>query len=198
MLPNLQGTSLYLIGMMGSGKTTIGKLLADHFEYQFFDTDHLIEQITQQSVSQIFSELGELAFRQLETQVMSELSSYVRKMVSTGGGIVTTPENWGHLRSGVIVWLDVPIDVLKYRLESDTTRPILQSGSDLETTLRSLMSDRSSLYAQADLHISIAADDTPEMICDRILAALHVACEEKAAENARIRQLNAENPFQAN
>ena len=54
MLPNLQGISLYLIGMMGSGKTTIGKLLADRFEYQFFDTDQLIEQITQQSVSEIF------------------------------------------------------------------------------------------------------------------------------------------------
>lgn len=196
MLPNLQGISLYLIGMMGSGKTTIGKLLADRFEYQFFDTDQLIEQITQQSVSKIFAESGESVFRQLETQVMSELSSYVRKMVSTGGGIVITPENWGHLRSGVIIWLDVPIDVLKSRLESDTSRPILQSSVDLETTLESLLCDRSELYAQADVHISIEHHDTPEIICDRILAALIVACEEKAAETAKIRQLNDSTPFQ--
>ena len=196
MLPNLQGISLYLIGMMGSGKTTIGKLLADRFEYQFFDTDQLIEQITQQSVNEIFAESGESVFRQLETQVMSELSSYVRKMVSTGGGIVTTPENWGHLRSGVIIWLDVPIDVLKSRLESDTSRPILQSSVDLETKLESLFCDRSELYAQADVRISIEHHDTPEIICDRILSALIVACEEKAAETAKIRQLNDSTPFQ--
>ena len=196
MLPNLQGISLYLIGMMGSGKTTIGKLLADWFEYQFFDTDQLIEQITQQSVNEIFAESGESVFRQLETKVMSELSSYVRKMVSTGGGIVTTPENWGHLRSGVIIWLDVPIDVLKSRLESDTSRPILQSSVDLETKLESLFCDRSELYAQADVRISIEHHDTPEIICDRILAALLVACEEKAAETAKIRQLNDSTPFQ--
>ena len=196
MLPNLQGISLYLIGMMGSGKTTIGKLLADRFEYQFFDTDQLIEQITRQSVSEIFAESGESVFRQLETQVMSELSSYVRKMVSTGGGIVITPENWGHLRSGVIIWLDVPIDVLKSRLESDTSRPILQSSVDLETKLESLFCDRSELYAQADVRISIEHHDTPEIICDRILEALIVACEEKAAETAKIRQLNDSTPFQ--
>jgi shikimate kinase len=196
MLPNLQGISLYLIGMMGSGKTTIGKLLADRFEYQFFDTDQLIEQITQQSVSEIFAESGESVFRQLETQVMSELSSYVRKMVSTGGGIVMTPENWGHLRSGVIIWLDVPIEVLKSRLESDTTRPILQSSTDLETKLESLFCDRSQLYAQADLRIAIEHHDTPEIICDRILAVLNIACEEKAAETAKIRQLNDSTPFQ--
>ena len=196
MLPNLQGISLYLIGMMGSGKTTIGKLLADRFEYQFFDTDQLIEQITQQSVSEIFAESGESVFRQLETQVMSELSSYVRKMVSTGGGIVMTPENWGHLRSGVIIWLDVPIEVLKSRLESDTTRPILQSSPDLETKLESLFCDRSELYAQADLRIAIEHHDTPEIICDRILVALKIACEEKAAETAKIRQLNDSTPFQ--
>ncbi|MBC7514904.1 MAG: shikimate kinase [Alkalinema sp. FL-bin-369] len=197
MLPNLQGISLYLIGMMGSGKTTIGKLLADRFEYQFFDTDHLIEQITQQSVSEIFAESGESVFRQLETQVMSELSSYVRKMVATGGGIVMTPENWGHLRSGIIIWLDVPTEVLKSRLESDTTRPILQlSNVDLETKLEALFCDRLELYAQADLRIAIEHHDTPEIICDRILAALVVACEEKATETAKIRQLNDSTPFQ--
>jgi shikimate kinase len=200
MIPNLQGTSLYLIGMMGSGKTTIGSILADRLGYQFFDTDQLIEQITQQSVSQIFAESGEPVFRQVETQVLGELSSYVRKVISTGGGIVTTPENWGHLRNGVIVWLDVPIKVLKSRLESDTTtiRPILQTSTDLEAKLRSLLATRSALYAQADLRIAIEADDTPEVICDRVLAAVSVACDEKATEVEKIRQMNATTPFQMN
>jgi shikimate kinase len=198
MIPNLQGTSLYLIGMMGSGKTTIGTLLADRLNYQFFDTDQLIEQITQQSVSQIFAESGESVFRQVETQVLAEVSSYLRKVISTGGGIVTTPENWGHLRNGVIVWLDAPIEVLKSRLESDTTRPLLQSDTDLGTKLTSLLETRSALYLQADLRITIAAADTPEMICDRVLDSLRFACDEKAREVETIRQLNDEKPFEMN
>ena len=118
-------------------------------------------------------------------------------MVATGGGMVITPENWGHLRSGVIIWLDVPIDVLRTRLESDITRPILQSSEgDLKTKLESLLCDRSQLYAQADLRIAIDHHDTPETICDRILAALAIACEEKATETAKIRQLNDSTPFQ--
>jgi shikimate kinase len=196
MLPNLQGTSLYLIGMMGSGKTTIGTLLADRLSYQFFDTDQLIEQITQQSVSQIFAASGEPVFRQIETQVLGEVSSYMRKVISTGGGVVTTPENWGHLRNGVIIWLDVPIEVLTSRLESDTTRPILQSATDLETKLTSLLETRSTLYSQADLRIAIGADETPEIICDRVLEVIRIACDEKAKEVERIRQLNDETPFQ--
>jgi shikimate kinase len=197
-IPNLQGTSLYLIGMMGSGKTTIGQLLADRLSYQFFDTDGLIETITQQSVTQIFETSGESGFRQVETQVLSELSSYGRKLISTGGGIVTMPENWGHLRTGVIVWLDVPVAVLCDRLALDTSRPILQDGDgDLQTKLQGLVEVRSSLYAQADLHIEIAAEETPEEICDRILAELTIACQAKADEKEQTLQLNHEKPFQA-
>lgn len=198
-IPNLQGTSLYLIGMMGSGKTTIGKLLADRLSYQFFDTDGLIETITQQSVTQIFESSGESGFRQVETQVLSELSSYGRKLISTGGGIVTVPENWGHLRTGVIVWLDVPVEVLCDRLALDSSRPILQAGQEnLQTKLQTLMEARSSLYAQADLHIEIGAEDSPEMICDRIMTELTIACEAKANEKEQILKLNREKPFQTN
>ncbi len=196
---NLQGTSLYLIGMMGSGKTTIGGLLADRLGYQFFDTDGLIETITQQSVTEIFATSGESGFRQVETQVLSELSSYGRKLISTGGGIVTMPENWGHLRTGVIVWLDVPVPVLCDRLALDTSRPILQASDEpLQTKIQTLMDARSALYAQADLHIEIAAEDSPAAICDRILAELAIACQAKADEKKQTLQLNREKPFQTN
>ncbi len=199
LITNLQGTSLYLIGMMGSGKTTIGKLLSDRLGYQFFDTDGLIETITQQSVTEIFATMGEVGFRQVETQVLSELSSYGRKLISTGGGIVTVPENWAHLRTGVIVWLDVPVLLLCDRLSLDKTRPILQSGEeDLQTKLQTLIEARSSLYAQADLHIEIGAEDSPEVICDRIITELTIACNAKADEKKQILQLNRETPFQAN
>ena len=192
-LPNLQGTNVYLIGMMGSGKSTIGTILADRLEHQFFDTDVLIEQVSGRSVAELFEQSSENAFRQLETQVLRELSGYLRKLIATGGGIVVTPENWGHLRSGIIIWLDVPVEVLSARLANDTTRPLLKG--DLDSKLNDLFADRSFLYSQADLHIKIAAHETPEEICDRILVDLNAALVAKAEENASILKLNQVQPF---
>ncbi len=193
---NLQGTNLYLIGMPGSGKSTIADRLATELHYQVFDTDQLIEQITQQSIAQIFEESGEPVFRQLETRVLSELAGYGRKLVATGGGIVITPENWGYLRTGVIIWLDVPLEVLKERLDADDSRPLLKT-EDLKLRLQSLWEARSPLYRQADLHIEIQSSDTPEMICDRILQQLTQAYQEKLDQDAAILKMNETAPFQA-
>ncbi|OUC12254.1 MAG: shikimate kinase [Alkalinema sp. CACIAM 70d] len=191
---DLQGTNLYLIGMMGSGKSTVGKILADRLGYQFFDSDTVIEQVAQQPVSQIFAESGEAVFRELETRVLAEIAGHGRKLVATGGGIVLKPENWGYLRHGVIIWLDASIEILQARLAADTTRPLLQ-GTDLETKLRSLYHDRQALYAQADLRIMLGETDTPEEICDRILLALAKACQEKREQDAEIEELNRQKPF---
>lgn len=191
----LQGTSVYLIGMMGSGKSTVGQLLAAQLGYQFLDTDSLIEQAVGQSVSEIFAESGEAVFRELETRTLAELTAYGRKLIATGGGIVLKPENWGYLRNGVIVWLDVPVEVLLARLQADTTRPLLQQG-DLEDRLRSISSQRRDLYAQADLKITIAATDSPEAICDRIGQALAQACREKLELDAETERLNRLRPYQ--
>ena len=192
-LPNLQGTNVYLIGMMGSGKSTIGTILSDRLNHQFFDTDVLIEQVSGRSVTELFEQSGESSFRQIETQVLRELSGYLRKLIATGGGIVVTPENWGHLRSRIIIWLDVPVEVLSARLANDTTRPLLKG--DLDSKLNDLFADRSALYSQADLHIEIAAHETPEQICDRILVDLNAALVAKAEENASILKLNQVQPF---
>ena len=164
----LRGVNLYLIGMMGSGKTTVGRLLAQQLGYQFFDTDAVIEQLAGQPVSQIFAEAGEAAFRQLETQVLAELSTYTRLTIATGGGIVLKRENWSYLRHGVIVWLDAPIEQLQRRLETDTTRPLLQGG-DLATKLESLLDARRSLYAQADTQVTSLTDETPEQVAVRVI-----------------------------
>ncbi len=210
----LQGTSIYLIGMMGAGKTTIGQLLAASLNYGYFDTDGLIEQATQQPVSQIFAESGEAIFRELETRTLEALAPMLRCTIATGGGIVLKPENWGYLRNGVIVWLDVPIAVLQARLESDTTRPLLQESQLRESQLResqlrkSQLRDgnlgdrlqqldvaRRSLYAQADIQITIAATETPEQIRDRILVAIDQACAAKAESDAAIQRANQEQPY---
>jgi|SRR6478672_12626982 len=164
----LKGLNLYLVGMMGVGKTTIGKLLAQTLNYRFFDTDALISKITQQSINEIFNSAGEPAFREIESQVLAELSAYTYLVVATGGGIILKRENWSYLHHGMIVWLDVPVDLLMLRLQHDTTRPLLRDP-DPAGKLQSLLNQRQSLYAQADVRISVSAGETPEQVATRVL-----------------------------
>jgi len=169
MNPLPQGINLYLIGMMGSGKTTVGKVLAEMLGYRFFDTDAVIEQLAQQPISQIFATSGEAAFRQLETQVLAELSAYRILAIATGGGIVLDRQNWSYLKHGLIVWLDVSVEEICDRLQGDVSRPLLQ-GADLQQKLSALLEERRPLYAQADLQVPVDAGETPEAIALRILA----------------------------
>lgn len=164
----LKGVNLYLIGMMGAGKTTVGRLLAQQLGYQFFDTDTVIEQVAKQTVSQIFAEAGEAEFRRLESQVLSELCAYKQLTIATGGGIVLKRENWSYLRHGIIVWLDVPVEQLLLRLQEDTTRPLLQD-TDPAAKLQALLEQRQPLYAQADVHVICTPDETPEQIAGRAI-----------------------------
>ncbi len=157
--------------MMGAGKSTVGQHLAKLLGYRFFDTDCVIEAVVQKSVAQIFAESGEDRFRALETQVLAELSAYTRLVIATGGGIILKRENWSYLRYGVIVWLDVPVERLQVRLQNDQTRPLLHAA-DLETTLRSLLQQRTPLYAQADVQVTCQSEETPDIICDRILQGI--------------------------
>ncbi|MBE9029440.1 shikimate kinase [filamentous cyanobacterium LEGE 11480] len=193
----LQGINVYLIGMMGSGKTTIGQRFAEALEYRYFDTDQLIETAAKQPVTQIFAESGEPVFRELETNTLQALSSMTRCTIATGGGIILKPENWGYLRNGVIVWLDVPVDVLYDRLQADTTRPLLQQG-DLREQLEILDASRRSIYSQADIHLPITATDTPAQIATRGLTLIAQACEAKAKEDDQIQRMNADKPFTVN
>jgi len=167
----LQGLSVFLVGMMGVGKTSVGRVLARKLGYRFVDTDVSIEKVAGRSVREIFATEGEAYFRDLEAKVLAELSSYTRCAIATGGGIVLEQMNWSYLRQGAIVWLDAPVDVIVRRLEGDRTRPLLQE-TDLAQKLSSLLEVRRSLYAQADLHIEIEVEQTPEAIaseiCDRI------------------------------
>jgi len=164
----LQGTSIILIGMMGCGKTTVGRILAEALGYRFFDTDAVIESAAHKSIPEIFATDGETGFRELETQVLAELSSYSRLVIATGGGIVLARQNWSYLHHGVVVWLDVPVDHLFQRIQGDTNRPLLQAP-DPQKKLQDLMDERRSLYAQADVRVVLQGDEPPEWVCDRVL-----------------------------
>jgi len=167
----LRGMSIFLIGMMGTGKTTVGQLLAKEISYRFFDTDVLIERVLAKSISEIFAQEGEAIFRDVETQVLCQLCAETRSIVSTGGGVVLNPKNWSHLRHGLVIWLDAPVPVLVERLSADDTRPLLRS-EDLTQKLTQLSQERRSLYSEADLHISIESLATPAQIVTDILEAL--------------------------
>ena len=190
----LQGLNIYLVGMMGAGKTTVGELLAKEMGYKFFDTDSLITQVAKKSIPEIFAEDGEQAFRALESQVLGEISSYTRLVIATGGGIVVEPRNWSYLHQGLVVWLDVPISVLVARLQSDmaapdqdnmarqgdrqTTnqRPLLRianqdsnQDNNLEQRLQNIFIQRQKMYAEADLKISISDLQTPPVVKNQIV-----------------------------
>jgi shikimate kinase len=170
---DLQGLNIYLVGMMGAGKSTIGKLLADRLGYSFIDTDTTIEQAAGQSIPDIFQSTGEAEFRQIESQILGEIAAYTRLVVATGGGIVIKKENWSHLQQGLVIWLDVPIAVLLERITQDTEniRPLLQTPDPL-ATLEQLFTSRRDRYAEADLHIEIAANQPPTAIVEQILTAI--------------------------
>ena len=164
----LAGRSIYLVGMMGSGKTSTGRPLAERLGYGFVDADAVIEQAAGCSIPEIFERDGEAGFRSLESQVLSAISQRHSLVVATGGGVVTQPENWGMLHSGIVIWLDVVPDQLLQRLNADSTvRPLLQTA-DPEAALNALLNERRPLYAEADLTVVIN-DETPEAVADGIL-----------------------------
>ncbi len=181
---------------MGAGKTTIGRLLAEQLNYHFFDTDTVIEQAARQPITQIFAESGEATFRQIETQVLSQLSHHTRLAIATGGGIVLTRENWSYLRHGIVVWLDVPIEQLHQRLQHDTSRPLLQDqNAKLKEKLQTLLEHRHPLYSQADVQVTTLADEPATQVAARVLEAIAQKCQEKLQLNERLRLMNQETPY---
>jgi shikimate kinase len=170
----LRGVNLYLVGMMGVGKTTVGQILARELKYHFFDTDRVIAQAANQSIADIFAQEGEEAFRDLETQVLSQLSAYKNLIVATGGGIILRSINWSYLHQGIVVWLDVPVDQLCDRLRLDTTRPLLRDG-ELKLKLENLLKERERFYIQADVRVLTDMSETPEVVAFRAIEEIQKA-----------------------
>ncbi|MDA0266243.1 MAG: shikimate kinase [Cyanobacteria bacterium] len=168
---HLKGTNLYLVGMMGSGKSTLGQRIAQQLGYRCFDTDRLIEQAAGQAIPELFAQSGEAAFRELETQVLNQLAPYTRLVVATGGGIVVRRQNWGQLRHGIVIWLDVPIAELVQRLQGDTSRPLLQRP-DWPEHLAQILADRQRLYQEADIHLAVNPGEGVEAIAERLFMLL--------------------------
>ena len=176
----MRGVNLYLVGMMGAGKSTVGRLLAQQLNYRFVDTDDLIQKSTGKTIPDIFATEGEPAFRAIETAVLAQVSAYTHMAIATGGGIVTQRQNWSYLHHGIVVWLDVSAEQIYQRLQGDTSRPLLQT-EEPAATLQQLLDQRSPLYAQADLTVTIAPDESPEQVAARVLDGLKDVLKPQAA-----------------
>ncbi|MFZ0409728.1 MAG: shikimate kinase [Cyanobium sp.] len=168
----LQGLNLYLVGMMGAGKSATGRPLAAALGYRFIDADRVIEQTAGRTIAEIFASDGESGFRELETAVLDSIAPWHSLVVATGGGVVTRPSNWGHLQQGVVVWLDAPQDLLLERLSADATPRPLLALADPAKRLATLLAERRPLYGQADLTVIQRAGDSPQRIAQRVLEAL--------------------------
>ena len=139
--------NLYLIGMMGSWKTTVGKILANVLGREFSDIDTMIESHTKMKISDIFDLLGENKFRKEETHVLTQISESSGAIVSTGGGIILSKENRKIIKeSGYTIFLNAPPSVLAKRIKISKKRPILNPEISLEKQLQDIWSDRKDWY----------------------------------------------------
>jgi shikimate kinase len=180
----LEGLNLYLVGMMGTGKSAVGRPLAEALGYRFIDADSVLEQVAGRSIPEIFARDGEAGFRALETAVLGQISGWHSLVVATGGGVVTRPQNWGHMHQGVVVWLDAPAALLLQRLAADPTpRPLMQAADPAER-LQTLLAERNPLYAQADLRVG-QGGEPPEAVAAQVLAGLPALIKERPAAPAQ-------------
>ncbi|MDD9817129.1 MAG: shikimate kinase, partial [Gammaproteobacteria bacterium] len=160
---------IFLVGPMGSGKSTVGRLLARRLRYSFYDTDREVEVRAGATVSEIFRTEGETGFRRRESHALRQLSRRPRTVLATGGGAVLDSRNVSCLvRNGVVVYLRAAPEELARRVAGDASRPLLQ-GRELLSRIRELLRERAPCYERiADLTVDsdqLAAAAVSERIC---------------------------------
>ena len=164
-----------LVGMMGAGKTSIGRRLAARLEVPFADADHEIELAAGMTVPEIFTKYGEPEFRRLERSVIARLLHDVPHVLATGGGAYMDETTRAAMREGAFtIWLKAPVDILLGRVRkrqgADQNRPLL-ANDDMRGTLEKLLSVREPTYALADMVLE-SADEPHTVLLDKIVAAL--------------------------
>jgi len=167
--------NIFLIGMMGSWKSTVGKKLAIALNMEFVDTDDVIEEVTEMKVSDIFSEFGEVRFREMELAFFKEKSKQTGHIFSTGGGIVLQTENRNILKNdGTTFFLNASTKVLANRIHNTKKRPLLSGSNNLALRLENIWIERKKLYEDAS-HYTINTDMLgPSQVLDKILNILKV------------------------
>jgi shikimate kinase len=177
-----------LVGLMGSGKTTVGRRLAAHLERDFVDADDALEAITDRTIAEIFATDGEEAFRAIESVVFEELLEHHRpSVIASGGGLVLGAANRRRLRQpGVtVVWLDGDPAFLAGRVKAKSHRPLLAGAEPIDEVIHRLHAERAPLYREvADIVVSVApfhrTEERPKEATAERVAALVLAHEARA------------------
>jgi len=165
---------LVLVGLMGCGKSSVGRRLAAQLGVEFVDTDDEIAKAAGMSIPEIFSELGEAAFRDGEIKVISRLLAGAPKVMATGGGAFISPLVRAEIeRVGTSIWLRGDLETLWGRVEGKSSRPLLNTENPKQV-LADLMAARYPVYALADITVDTLANNTHEVVVDDINKALAI------------------------
>ncbi|GGG90657.1 shikimate kinase [Glycocaulis albus] len=173
------GRPLVLVGLMGAGKTSIGRRVADRLGWRFRDSDHEVEEAAGRSVSEIFADFGEAAFRDGERRVIARLLEEPGHcVIALGGGAFIHDETRALIKDKALsVWLKADIDTLMERVSRRDTRPLLQTD-DPRAVMETLLAERGPVYAEADIHVT-SPDATHE---GAVLAILEAMAERVEAQ----------------
>jgi shikimate kinase len=172
--------NIALIGFMGTGKSSVGRLVASHLHFEFVDTDELIEARAGCSISEIFAQAGEAAFRQIEKQVVSELAHRRRIVIASGGGLAAQPDNLASLKEhALIVCLWASPEAIWERVRHQSHRPLL-NDPDPQGQIRTLLAAREPHYRQADVLVNTEMRSVKE-VAHHVLHHYHAACPRPAA-----------------
>jgi shikimate kinase len=146
--------NIALIGFMGTGKSSVGQVIAAHLHFTFLDTDHVIEARAGKTISEIFAQQGEPVFRDLENKIVSELETRKKTVISTGGGLPANPANLASLKThSLVICLWASPEKIWERVRNQTHRPLLAEADPL-AKIRALLAEREPYYRQADVLIN--------------------------------------------
>jgi len=166
--------NLALIGFMGTGKSSVGRIVAAQLHYEFLDTDELVEKRAGKSITQIFAQDGEPAFREIERKLVSEMAEWRKKVISTGGGLAANAANLESLKQhALVVCLWASPESIWQRVRNQTHRPLLQ-GPDALARIRALLEERTPFYRQADVLVNTGMRSIRE-VTQQVLHQFHLA-----------------------
>lgn len=164
--------NISLIGMMGSGKTCIGELLAKLLNMSFVDTDEQIIKTEKTSINQIFAQKGETYFREMETATLKNVLKFNNQIISTGGGIIKSDENLSLLKEkSVVFYLKASPDILFERIKNNKERPLL-NVENMKDKIKTILQDRISQYEKAQ-YIIVTDDKSPIEIANEIIGIIN-------------------------
>ncbi len=165
--------NIVLIGMRGSGKTTVGRLLSEKTGFKFVECDKLLEQSAGETIPEFVAKDGWPKFRDLESKIINDVSENDNTIISTGGGVVEKQENINNLkRNGLLIWLHAEVEILYARIRKNRNRPLLTSAKFMRGDLKAVFKKRKTLYAESADQIIDVSNKGIAQIADEIIIYL--------------------------